>query len=337
MRVVFVGAVLIFLLTLIPSSIALSWHYRKTKNFAEKSLIIPFLLLIWAILFGFYRLYTPSTTQSLKIGIAAIEMPGKKIFPNTIEAKNNILAAYAKSAGILAHQGAKIVLLPEEVMLLNQKDKNIFLRQFGAVAQQNNIFLIVGLRILTRRNGEKFYNSAWMFAPDGQLINSYNKQHPVPGFESNMIRGKKLAILRTKTMGTWGIGVCKDMDFLNPARENGAKGVNIIFAPALDFVVDAWVHGRIAIMRGVENNFAIARAGQSGLLTLTDSRGRIVASALTLNAKNQTLLTASLKIGEGRSIYSKFGDWFAWLCLIIFGIISAAAFNKGTTECLDSN
>lgn len=308
-----------FLLTLIPASIALAWHFRKVKGFVFKALLLSILLLIISLLFGWYRLATPLKTPSVKVGIAAIHVNSKHLFSNRLKDKKQVLTKYAESAKILAQKGVTAILFPEEIMILNQQDKGQFLDKFATIAKSNKIYLVAGVRVMSK--GIKFHNSAFMFSPQGKLLLRYNKQHPVPGFEDNMIRGKELAILKTKNMGIWGVGVCKDMDFINPARKNGRAGVNIIFAPALDFIVDDWVHGRLAIMRGVENGFAIARAGQQGLLTLTDSRGRIVGLASTRTNKDQTLLVRAIHIGAGRSAYSIFGDWFAWLCLVIFGLL----------------
>lgn len=50
-----------------------------------------------------------------------------------------------------------------------------------------------------------------------------------------------------------------------------------MLVPAWDFVADLWQHGQIAVMRGVEDGFSIARAAKQGYLTVSDNRGRIVA------------------------------------------------------------
>ena len=90
-----------------------------------------------------------------------------------------------------------------------------------------------------------------------------------------------------------------------------------MFVPALDFHDDGWTHGRLAIMRGVEGNYAVVRAGQWGLLTLSDSNGRIIAMKTTDESPNETLLVGEIKLGQGKSIYSQLGDWMGWSCLVI--------------------
>ncbi|MBP2628169.1 MAG: Nitrilase/cyanide hydratase and apolipoprotein N-acyltransferase [Firmicutes bacterium] len=51
-------------------------------------------------------------------------------------------------------------------------------------------------------------------------------------------------------------------------REDDAKLYNsaYIFSPTGEVLLkdDGWSHGRVAIMKGVEGNYAVARAGQWG-------------------------------------------------------------------------
>lgn len=46
--------------------------------------------------------------------------------------------------------------------------------------------------------------------------------------------------------------------------------------PAWDFVRDGWVHSRIAVVRGVEGDYAVARGADDGLLIPSDARGRVL-------------------------------------------------------------
>ncbi len=119
-----------------------------------------------------------------------------------------------------------------------------------------------------------------------------------------------------------------NLPIIQIASITGIEAVNIVFVPALDFHDDAWSHTRIAVMRGVEGDFAVARAGQWGLLTLSDSRGRIVEKVFCDNTQDDAMLIGEVLLGQGRSIYSKIGNSFAWICLGTFVILSALAFIK---------
>ena len=65
-------------------------------------------------------------------------------------------------------------------------------------------------------------------------------------------------------------------------------------------------------MRGVESGFTIARTAKQGLLTVSDNRGRVLAERSSAAAPFSTLL-ASAPVAHSDTIYSKWGDWFAWV------------------------
>ena len=70
-------------------------------------------------------------------------------------------------------------------------------------------------------------------------------------------------------------------------------------------------------MRGVENGFSIVRAPRHGILTITDDRGRVLGERATNSAPFATLV-AAIAVTHHSTLYSKWGDWFAWLCIVIF-------------------
>ena len=81
--------------------------------------------------------------------------------------------------------------------------------------------------------------------------------------------------------GNWGLEVCKDLDFPRSSRQYSRDGVSLLIVPAWDFVVDGWLHGRVAMLRGVESGFNIARSAK-GILTATDDRGCVLAERNTI-------------------------------------------------------
>ncbi len=62
------------------------------------------------------------------------------------------------------------------------------------------------------------------------------------------------------------MAICKDMDFERTLRADARQGaIRILAVPANDFVKDDWIHARMAIMRGVENGFAVVRSAFHGI------------------------------------------------------------------------
>jgi apolipoprotein N-acyltransferase len=141
----------------------------------------------------------------------------------------------------------------------------------------------------------------------------YNKQHLLPPMESNLTPGTGLVTL-SRTNQKWGVAICKDMDFTPLSRQYGKAGVGLMLVPGWDFDLDRSWHGHMAVMRGVEDGFSVVRAAKNGYLTVSDSRGRIVAETRSDSAPFPALV-ASVPAAHGATIYLLLGDWFAWLAL----------------------
>ena len=87
----------------------------------------------------------------------------------------------------------------------------------------------------------------------------------------------------------------------------------------------------MAVLRGVEGGYAVARSAANGLLTVSDARGRILAERSSSDSAD-VLLFAIVPIGPGGTFYSRSGDWFAWLCVIIVlaGLFAKFRLRAGT-------
>jgi apolipoprotein N-acyltransferase len=153
-------------------------------------------------------------------------------------------------------------------------------------------------------------------------VRTYDKEHMLAPFESKLTPGTSLTLLSEPT-GPWGVAICKDMDFTGLSRQYGAAGAGVMLVPAWDFDLDRWAHGHIAVMRGVEDGFAIARAAKQGYLTVSDDRGRILAEARSDAAPFSTLV-AELPVAHDTTLYRRWGDWFAWTMLMaLLGTLAA--------------
>lgn len=302
-----------FLLMLVPACLAVSWHNRQNKNICHLTLLLSVSLLTASLLFGLGRLYLPADGPVIKIGLAAIPATREELRSQNTETITTTLRRYSSSIDVLAAAGAQTVLLPEKIVFLTAAARETGLSILSETAARNKVTLIAGLSL----QEEQLYNTALVFSPDGTVLHTYHKQHLLPAYESHYTPGKALIFPDIFTTGRAGIAICKDMDFVLPAREYSKQGAGILFVPALDFINDGWLHARIAVMRGVESNAAVARAAQWGLLTVSDSRGRLLGVTSTSTAAGETSLLREVPLGSGRSLYSLTGDWLGWLCLLI--------------------
>ena len=73
-------------------------------------------------------------------------------------------------------------------------------------------------------------------------------------------------------------------------------------------------------MRGVESGFSIVRAAKDGLLTVSDSRGQILVQRSSASAPFASAV-AAVPVRNIATLYSRFGDWFAWLNIALLGML----------------
>jgi apolipoprotein N-acyltransferase len=160
---------------------------------------------------------------------------------------------------------------------------------------------------------------ALAISPDGR-IQRYDKRHRVPGLEARYTPGR--------ASGWLGDGrameICKDMDFLDAIRPNGARGVRLMAVPAGDMGIDRWQHGIMSVMRGVENGFAVVRPAHDGLVFASDAQGRLIAVKKDAPA-GLTMIVADLPLGPGPTLYTRIGNVFPWFCVIFSLAVATGA------------
>src|SRR6202044_2834541 len=91
--------------------------------------------------------------------------------------------------------------------------------------------------------------------------------------------------------------------------------IRLMVVPAGDFIRDGWLHGRMAVMGGVENGFAVLRSAFQGMQTISDAQGRVLASK-SKTPWGMTGTEADVPLGPGATIYTRTGDLFSWLCIV---------------------
>ncbi len=312
-----------FLLSLFPSTIIVAWYLgsdRKNSSFSLfhfiLSFIIPLSIFSLVLIFGFIRLASIPNHNTRPIGLLTVPETISDIFSKDPERAKKIAESFIKELPKLKIENASLVLMPEKILTTTPKDEKAILALFQKAADNNQLALVLGINQLKL---EGKYNTALWIEKNGNFMSEYHKQHMLPGLESGYILGKKTEAIPLK-FGLAALAICKDMDFIFPSQQYAREGVGLMLVPALDFVIDDWLHAKPAIMRGVEGGYAVVRVAQRGLLTVSDAYGRVLARQRA-SPKSPTFLVSEVPIGSGKTIYSQYGDWFAWLCSLLFLIL----------------
>ena len=192
------------------------------------------------------------------------------------------------------------------------------------------------------------YNSALLFDAQGQRIFVYDKVHLVPFGEyepfplihhvvssvssevGGFHKGNKYVVGRFPSGNTFGVFICYEAIFPGEVRRFAAGGAQLL----INISNDGWFgrsaaaeqHLRMARVRAVENRRWLVRATNNGFTVSVDPYGRTF-EPLPPDVRAAADLPYDFRTDE--TIYTRFGDWFAWLCVLVSVILVAATFRKG--------
>lgn len=314
-----------FLLLMFSSALAIGIHLSETERKQALRIVgVTAGLLAAVLVFGAVRLMLPASGDSVKVGLVASDAGDNGDVADEGAPTAQLFQDYAKPVAELAAQGAEVVVLPEKLGVAVEPDTKAVDAELQSLAEQTHVRVVAGMvRVVppTVSNAKKIkYNEARVYTPGAPVV-SYDKEHMLPPFESNLTPGTDLTLLTASGgKGNWGVAICKDMDFTDISRHYGEAGVGLLLVPAWDFVVDRIEHGHIAIMRGVESGFSVVRSAKRGYLTVSDDRGRVLAETTSYSAPFATLLATVPESHDG-TLYLLLGDWFAWLAVALLAYL----------------
>ena len=323
-----------FLISYIPSAFAV---YAKEKRI-RYGLVIALAPAILVLAFGLLRIHSTNNNPYLSVGLVSIAEKdhGKDNDPRAKQ-EWTIADRYVQATQTVAGQGAGIILLPEKVISVTDSTDDAISTAFQQSAKNLGITLIAGY---TRINKDNFENQARVFSPQGGQQLNYVKVNLFEGESSEGFKAGKTPGLfdllpsssaplspanapptaPQQTTIKAGLAICKDLDFAQYMHTYGSQQVSLLFAPAWDFDKDGWWHSRIAMTRGIENGYSLVRNARRGRLTISDEKGRILSEANSEKGEAAEL-TGRIQPAASSTIYSRWGDWFGWLSLLIALII----------------
>jgi len=277
------------------------------------------LVICAALVFGKWRLQSNPAAQSVAVTLIAKDVP-MSVYLGSEEQALELLREYADEIRRVTPAGTQAVVLPEKIGRLGESALAEVDTLFSSAANDKYTAIVLGL---VRKKPSAAFNSSRLYSADGKLEANYDKHHLIPGVEPEKPGDKR--VILDEASGRWGLQICKDMDFPKLSREYAAEGANLLLVPAWDFNLDGWLHGRMAVLRAVENGFALARSARNGLLTLSDNRGRILVEAATVPGRFVSI-TGKVNVSREETFYTRAGDWFAWLCVAVFVTLLAFQF-----------
>ena len=191
------------------------------------------------------------------------------------------------------------------------------------------------------------YNSALLFDARGDRVFSYDKVHLVPFGEyepfplihrvvSNVSsevggfrKGASYSVGKFSNGYSFGVFICYEAIYPGEVRRFAANGAQLF----VNISNDGWFghsaaaeqHLRMARVRAVENRRWVVRTTNSGITASIDPYGRIYRS---IPPDVRAAADLPYDFRTDTTIYTRFGDWFAWLCVIVSVILIIAFWNS---------
>ncbi len=240
-----------------------------------------------------------------------------------------------------------LVVWPEAPAFSFQEADSRFRDTMSSIAQSEEAPLIVGGYGMDRSESESGwndYNSAMIFASDGQGLGRYDKIHLVPfgeyipfqqyltfahkltGRVSSFSRGKYRKVFLLHTLNgsphRYGIFICYEAVFADEVRHFAELGAEVLVNISDDgWYGDTsapWQHLNMARMRAIENRRWILRATNNGITAVIDPYGRVRQS---IPRHQVDALPAQYGFRDDVTFYTDHGDVFAWMCVLLSIIV----------------
>jgi apolipoprotein N-acyltransferase len=257
--------------------------------------------------------------------------------PNMSEDEQWTLAAAAEERDHIIRESLEasqlssqqIVIWPESPGPLYFYRDPRFHEEAIQLAQQAHAYFLFGT-VADTPDGAPL-NSAVLLRPDGALVDRYDKINLVPfgeyvpnffGFVNRITQeagdfapGHRIVVFPVGAHRL-GVFICYESVFPSEVRQFVKDGANLLVNISNDGYFGHSAareqHLEIARMRAVENNRWLIRSTNDGITAVMDPAGNIDGR---FPMYRETVGPVHFAFRDGTTLYTDYGDWFAWSCL----------------------
>ena len=246
-----------------------------------------------------------------------------------------ILDRYLVLSREAAAQGAQLIIWPESATPFFFEEDPAGGAAIRQLARETGAYLLVGSDQIERDKTPRYYNSAFLVRPDGEVAEVYRKIHLVPFGE--YIPLKKLLFFAgplVESVSDFSPGdqtvalpigkqwastaICYEVVYPDLIRAFVLAGSELLTT----ITNDAWYgrssaphqHFQQAAMRAIEQGRYLARAANTGVSGIVDPYGRVVRRTPIFE---EQIVVDEVHYLSGRTIYGTVGDLFAYICVAL--------------------
>jgi apolipoprotein N-acyltransferase len=233
----------------------------------------------------------------------------------------------------------QLIIWPEVPAPIYYFTDPTFQRYAGDLARTTGTHFLFGTVGYTHQ--DQPLNSAVMLAPDGRLIDRYDKIFLVPFGEfipplfswvnritkeaGDFAPGSRIVVFPVAPGQGVGTFICYESAFPHLVRRFALAGAGVLANISNDGYFGHSAareqHLKLVRMRAIENRRWILRSTNDGLTAAVDPAGRVV---MRLPPYREMVARAQYSFVNGTTFYTRHGDWFAWSCLFAGVALSLA-------------
>ena len=284
-------------------------------------------------------LLPPATAGSYKVGLVQPNVEAAEKWNS--KNRNAIFAQLDEMTRIVAADSPAVVFWPEAATpaYLLKRSGRRYMEDIQGLVSDIGIPVVTGLPHYERQSSERvlYYNSIAHIDSAG-LVKLYHKTLLVPFAEMVPAVFKWLRIIDLLGVnlgefspgseytvfeigeGRFSVGICLETIYPRVYRRFTLAGANFLVGAVNDgwydngLLTEPYQHAAQLRFRAIENRRPVVRVGNTGISMLIDKGGRVT-GRLGLNVAGT--LTGQIAPSDEVTFYTRFGDVFAWLNLII--------------------
>ena len=263
-----------------------------------------------------------------------------------IKASIDIIDNRAKDA---VYNGSSVLVFPEDAFACLEDQTEYFIGEVKRIAKENNINILfpllrlpdVGVQddgnilnyvqqieIRIAESGQKKKNTLNFIDRNGELLNTYVKNHLVPVVEEpHAEKGNGETPIVEVDGVKYTYLICADYTS-NKYAYNGREA-DIFLNPSYDWMAFQFFTSYGVQARAIECGFSVLRNPVNGNIILYDVCGRPLHMANAMNVHTGILYLDIPREGR-QTFYGATGNWFPWICAVysVFAVFSGFVFKK---------
>ncbi len=317
------------------------FNYSKEKVF-RIGLIVSFVLVL-TMAYGFVKLSVKTVENGPKVALIQCDQIFSSRLAYSSEKVMNVLDDLTRKASV--HK-PDIIIWPETILREDLRMDFNNCSEIKRLVQTSRSYLLLGNPTDRIIDGKvRHFNSALLISPDGKVVDQYNKIHLVPFWEFLPLRnfvpylanvdakgvfdkGDEYTVFKTP-FGRFSALICFEGIFDGHVRRfvnNGAEFLVNISNDAWSMSsAEHWQHASMDVFRAIENRVYYVRVGNTGITAIIDKTGRILKF---LHPYERGYLVGRVGLSSGKTLYTRFGNWFGWLCSLSTAVMGIASLYK---------